>query len=65
MVERRHATLAIIGLPNAGKSTLICGVSKVKSKIADYPFTTKAPILGIVKDDDDEDKNFVMADLPG
>jgi len=37
----------------------------VRSKIANYPFTTKAPILGIVKNEDDEDDNFVMADLPG
>ena len=44
---------------------MICAVSKVKSKIANYPFTTKAPILGIVKDEDDEDNNFVIADLPG
>ena len=59
------ADVGLVGFPNAGKSTLICAVSKVKSKIASYPFTTKSPILGIVKDDDDEKKNFVMADLPG
>jgi GTP-binding protein len=59
------ADVGLVGFPNAGKSTLICAVSHVKSKIAEYPFTTKAPILGIVKDDDDEEKNFVMADLPG
>ena len=59
------ADVGLIGFPNAGKSTLICAVSKVKSKIANYPFTTRAPILGIVRDEDDEDKNFVMADLPG
>ncbi len=59
------ADVGLVGFPNAGKSTLICAVSKVKSKIAEYPFTTKAPILGIVKDEDDEKKNFVMADLPG
>ncbi len=59
------ADVGLVGFPNAGKSTLICAVSKVKSKIASYPFTTKAPILGIVKDEDDETKNFVMADLPG
>jgi len=59
------ADVGLVGFPNAGKSTLICAVSHVKSKIAEYPFTTKAPILGIVKDEDDEDKNFVMADLPG
>jgi GTP-binding protein len=59
------ADVGLVGFPNAGKSTLICAVSKVKSKIASYPFTTKAPVLGIVKDEEDERKNFVMADLPG
>ncbi len=59
------ADVGLVGFPNVGKSTLICAVSKVKSKIASYPFTTKAPVLGIVKDEDDPGKNFVMADLPG
>ncbi len=59
------ADVGLIGFPNAGKSTLICAVSKVKSKIASYPFTTKAPILGIVKDERGEAEDFVMADLPG
>ncbi|MDE1919888.1 MAG: GTPase ObgE [Candidatus Omnitrophica bacterium] len=59
------ADVGLVGFPNVGKSTLICAVSKVKSKIANYPFTTKAPVLGIVKDEDDPSKNFVMADLPG
>ena len=57
------ADVGLIGFPNAGKSTLICAISKVKSKIASYPFTTKAPILGIV--DDDNEEKFVVADLPG
>lgn len=56
------ADVGIIGFPNAGKSTFICGVSKVRSKIANYPFTTKQPILGIVETDD---ARFIMADLPG
>ncbi len=56
------ADVGLIGFPNAGKSTLISAVSKVKSKIGIYHFTTKQPILGIV---DGEDFNFVMADLPG
>lgn len=56
------ADVGIIGFPNAGKSTLISGISRVKSKIASYPFTTKQPILGIVEDDE---FSFVVADLPG
>ncbi|MDE2027147.1 MAG: GTPase ObgE [Candidatus Omnitrophica bacterium] len=59
------ADVGLVGFPNVGKSTLISAVSKVRSKIANYPFTTKAPILGIVKDEDDPDRDFVMADLPG
>jgi len=56
------ADVGIVGFPNAGKSTIINGISKVKSKIANYPFTTKQPILGIVETDE---FNFVVADLPG
>jgi GTP-binding protein len=56
------ADVGLIGFPNAGKSTLICAVSKVKSKIANYPFTTKQPVLGIVEA---LEFNFIMADLPG
>jgi GTP-binding protein len=56
------ADVGLIGFPNAGKSTLISSVSKVRSKIANYPFTTKQPILGIVETDDFK---FIMADLPG
>ncbi|MBP9854556.1 MAG: GTPase ObgE [Candidatus Omnitrophica bacterium] len=56
------ADVGIVGFPNAGKSTLISNISKVKSKIANYPFTTKKPILGIVQTDD---FSFVVADLPG
>ncbi len=56
------ADVGIVGFPNAGKSTFISNISRVKSKIASYPFTTKAPILGIVEGDD---FNFIIADLPG
>ena len=56
------ADVGIVGFPNAGKSTIISQISKVKSKIANYPFTTKQPILGIVQG---EDFNFIVADLPG
>ena len=57
------ADVGIVGFPNAGKSTLISNISRVKSKIASYPFTTKQPILGIVERDGES--NFIIADLPG
>jgi GTP-binding protein len=56
------ADAALIGFPNAGKSTLISRVSAAKPKIADYPFTTLSPHLGVVSFDDRE---FVLADIPG
>lgn len=56
------ADAALIGFPNAGKSTLISRVSAAKPKIADYPFTTLSPNLGVVAFDDRE---FVLADVPG
>ncbi|MBI3252070.1 MAG: Obg family GTPase CgtA [Candidatus Omnitrophica bacterium] len=57
------ADIGIVGFPNAGKSTFISRVSNAKSKIAAYPFTTKNPILGVVKFDDGQTK--VLADIPG
>lgn len=57
------ADVGIVGFPNAGKSTLISNISKVRSKIANYPFTTRQPILGVVHPDDDF--HFIVADLPG
>jgi len=54
--------ICIVGYPNSGKSTLLCAISRAKPEIADYPFTTRQPVLGVIRGDK---RDFITAEIPG
>jgi GTP-binding protein len=62
---RLIADIGLVGLPNAGKSTLLAGVTAAQPKIADYPFTTLEPNLGVMDLGDDDERQPTIADVPG